>query len=435
MIKKIEKYISENDLFSKEDKLILAISGGMDSVFLMHMLLELEFRFELAHCNFQLRSDDSDKDEEFIKELASKYNLKIHSILFNTKAYALKQKISIQMAARYLRYDWLNNLLASENANYIVTAHHKQDSAETFLINLIRGSGISGLMGIPLKKENIRRPILNIDRIEIEKYMKMNKIFYREDNSNKSVKYIRNKIRHNILPIIKEINPNIENTILKEASIFRHVKEIITHETSLLKKSIISQKGDAFYINIKKLKSINPLHFYLFEILKPFGFKTIELIIDCLNSGSGKCFYSLTHRLIIDRKHIIITKISNNSYMVKKVYREDKKIIYPIPMIFSIKEDVEINKLLNTAELDFNKLTFPLTIRKWRKGDKFKPLGMYNYKKLSDFFIDNKFSILDKESQWLLCSEDNIVWVIGHRIDDRYKVESTTKKLYIAKVL
>ena len=180
MIKKIEKYISENDLFSKEDKLILAISGGMDSVFLMHMLLELEFRFELAHCNFQLRSDDSDKDEEFIKELASKYNLKIHSILFNTKAYALKQKISIQMAARYLRYDWLNNLLASENANYIVTAHHKQDSAETFLINLIRGSGISGLMGIPLKKENIRRPILNIDRTEIEEYMKTNKILYRE---------------------------------------------------------------------------------------------------------------------------------------------------------------------------------------------------------------------------------------------------------------
>ena len=436
MKKEIKEYIVKEELFTKNDKLILAISGGADSVCLMLILLELGYSFDLAHCNFCLRGDESDNDEEFIKDLASTHNLTLHIKSFRTKEYAVKNKISIQMAARDLRYKWFAQLVDKQKIKYILTAHNQNDIAETFLINLIRGSGILGLTGIPSRNINIVRPFLNISRKKILDYLNYKNQIYREDSSNSSVKYLRNKIRHKLLPLLEEMNPSIIPTLIKEIKIFKNASYVLDNHIKDISDKILISKEGYYSINILNVKSLPSINIYLFEILKPFGFYELDSIIAALDSQSGKVFFSKKYKMVIDREEILIYKINKESHLEVLIYEDTKILDYPTKLTFSIGMNNNcINKSERIAQLDYEKLKFPLLLRKWENGDRFKPLGMHKYKKLSDFFIDNKISRLSKDNQWVLCSDNNIVWVLGHRIDNRYKVESQTKKLYIAEIL
>ncbi len=434
MKNKVQNFIAEKSLFSRGDKLILGISGGADSVCLMHILLALGYCFDLAHCNFNLRGKESDEDEGFVKELAEKYQLKLHVNHFDTEGYATENKISTQMAARDLRYAWFHDLLASENAKYIAIAHHENDDVETFFINLIRGSGVKGLLGISEKTESIVRPLLAVSRTEIESYLNENELSYRNDSSNASVKYLRNKIRHELMPLLEEMNPSIQHTIADEMKILEGVLQIFTPKIEEVRKELIQEKDGLVQFKISALLALNPLHNYLYELLIPYGFVTVEAIAKSLKGQSGKQFFSNTHSLLIDREFIFISELDvkkNESITIEEMTKEIK---HPIQLNFSKTDNVEWIKDVNFAQLDFEKLQFPLTLRKWKEGDKFMPLGMKTFKKLSDFFIDNNFSILDKQEQWLLCSGDDIVWVVGCRIDERYKLETDTKKVYIAQL-
>jgi len=434
MKNKVQHFISEKSLFKKEDKLILGLSSGADSVCLMHILLALGYRFDLAHCNFNLRGNESDEDEAFVRKLAKDYQLKLHVKHFETKRHASENKISIQMAARDLRYAWFHDLLASENAKYIAIAHHTNDDTETFFINLVRGSGLKGLLGIKEKRDSIVRPLMTVYRAEIEQFLKENDISFREDSSNTSLKYLRNKIRSRLIPLLTEMNPSIQQTISDEMKILEGVAQVYYAKMEDVRKELIQKKNGIIQLKITTLLELNPLNNYLYELLSPYGFSTIESIAKSLNGQSGKQFFSSTHQLVVDREYILISTLEKED-MAFKILERDSKLENPIAINFRTVSDKNIILDNRIAQLDFDKLQFPLTLRKWKDGDKFTPLGMQSFKKISDFFIDNKFSILDKNKQWLLCSGKDIVWVVGRRIDNRFRIQSATKKLYIAELL
>ena len=435
MKNKIQHFIEEKSLFLREDKLILGISGGADSVCLMHILLALDYSFELAHCNFNLRGNESDEDEIFVKELAKKHKLRLHVKQFDTESYAIKNKISTQMAARDLRYAWFNDLLVSQNAKYNAIAHHANDDVETFFINLVRGSGLKGLLGIKEKTESIVRPLMLVSRAEIEKYLNENELAYRNDSSNASVKYLRNKIRHELMPLLTEMNPSIQQTISDEMSILEGVAQVYYQQVEQVRGEIIQHEKGIIQLKISDLLALKPLSNYLYELLSPYGFLTIDAIVKSLKGQSGKQFFSTTHELVVDREFIFISELAVKQNELITIKEATASIKSPIQLKFSKTDSIEWIKDVDFAQLDFDKLQFPLHLRKWKEGDKFIPLGMKTFKKLSDYFIDNKFSLLDKKGQWLLCSHSDIVWVVGHRIDDRYKLYPKTKKVYIAQLL
>ena len=433
MKNKVQQFITEKSLFIREDKLILGISGGADSVCLMHVFLELGYSFELAHCNFNLRGEESDADENFVQELAKKYQLKIHVKQFDTLAYAAENKISTQMAARDLRYAWFEKLQIKLNAKYLAIAHHANDDVETFFINLVRGSGLKGFLGIKEKNNLIVRPLLVVSRLEIEQYLKERDIVYREDSSNASVKYLRNKIRHELMPLLAQMNPSIQETVKDEMRILEGVAQIYASKIEEVRKDLTQEKNGIVQLEISALLALKPLHIYLYELLSAYGFYSVEAISKALQGQSGKQFFSSTHQLVVDRENIFIS-ILNKENEVFEITEKTTSLVHPQVINFKVMADKTIIYDNNIAQFDVEKLKFPLTLRKWKEGDKFMPLGMKKFKKLSDFFIDNKFSIIDKQEQWLLCSGVDIVWVLGCRIDERYKLESNTKKVYIAQL-
>jgi len=441
MIEAFIKYITTNKLFSPSDKTILAISGGIDSMAMCELFNKADFQFSIAHCNFGLRGKESDEDEMFLKEIAKKLNVDYYCKKFDTKKYASDKGISIQMAARELRFNWFNDLLKNNSPiyKYIATAHHLDDQTETFFINLIRGTGISGLHGIQPKHGNIIRPLLFAKRKEIEDFVDDNKLSFREDSSNKSDKYIRNKIRHKLLPLINEINPEFDNLIQKNIENFKETEEIFKYEITRQRKRIFQEENGITYFSIPELLKLKPLRTYLYEFLKSFNFSIsiIEDIINSIKNISGKQFYSPTHRLIKDREYLIITQIQKaEDDIIFNISEEDKIVIRPIKLTINkieFNKEIQLRSSKKTAMLDFEKIKFPLSIRKWRKGDYFFPFGANSKKKLSDFFIDNKFSIIEKEASWLLCSEEKIVWIIGQRIDNRFRVSKKTK--YLLKII
>ena len=435
MKERLEKYIKKNHLFKLGNKLLLTISGGADSVALTYLLRELNYNFSLAHCNFGLRNKQSDKDEDFVKSLAKKLNVACFTKSFETKDFADENKISIQMAARDLRYNWFEQIRKENDFDFILTAHHRDDDMETFFINLLRGTSIKGMLGIHSKKGKVVRPFLFAQKQEIYNFLQKNKIEFREDNSNKEIKYLRNKIRLNLMPLLQEINPSISNTISQEMEYLSGVANIYFLEIETQKKRIIKKRKDFFTISIDALKKLNPLGTYLYEILKPFGFSNIDDIMLGISGQSGKQFFSATHRITIDRKQLIIQTISANKKTQIQINKNDKECFSPIHLAFSITENRSFKKDKNTAMLDYEKLQFPLVLRKWQKGDFFTPLGMKGKKKLSDFFVDNKISIPEKENIWVLCSSSEIIWVIGHRISEKGKISETTKKAYIVQLL
>ena len=428
------KNIKELNLFSKKDKLILAISGGADSVALARLLHENGFNFVFAHCNFNLRGRESDQDELFVKNLSKKLDIQFFSKSFNTENYSKENKISVQMAARELRYSWFEELRLEIQAQYILVAHHRDDDLETFFINLTRGTGIKGLLGIKPVVGKVVRPLLIYSRTQIEDYLSNLNQEFRTDSTNSSEKYLRNNIRHNLIPLIKEMNPSFENTLKNEMIFLNDVYTVFRETIENIKDDVVIVSEDVFEINKSKLLSLKNNKIFLRELIHPFGFSQSHKILESCNSSSGKIFHSNSHRLLIDRDKIIISKKHKKDNMVIELDEDVENITYPISLKFRQTTQIKYNITKNTVFLDKDKLTFPLKLRKWEEGDFFYPLGMNGRKKLSDFFIDNKFNRFEKEECYILCSGSDIVWIVGHRIDDRFKVSDNTKKVYIAEL-
>ena len=435
MLLDFQKHIDNHFSFLKNKKLLIAISAGVDSVVLTHLLNQLNFNITLAHCNFRLRGNDSDLDEAFVQNLAKELQRAYYVTSFETKDYAKKKSVSIQMAARNLRYTWFDEIMKKHNFDYLLTAHHADDNLETFLINLSRGTGLDGLTGIPATNNQIIRPLLSYTRKEIENYATNNNISWREDLSNTETKYLRNQLRHDVIPLLKEINPNFLTSFSKTITHLQGSKQIVEDRINTIKKEITSINGGILKFNIQKLKLLNNTKAYLFELLNTYGFTEWNDIENLLDAQSGKQIFSKTHCLVKDRDYLILDKITKNKKPNRyKIEVNDTNVeIQNLKLKTQNKNLIDFNNLDETNKkiiyIDKSLLTFPLTVRKWEKGDYFYPLGMRGKKKLSKYFKDEKISVLDKEKVWLLCSNNTIVWVINHRQDNRFKVSETTKNI------
>jgi len=439
MLHHFKSFIHHHQLFLPDQKILLAVSGGIDSVSMFHLFLEAGFRFGVAHCNFNLRDEESDGDEKFVKELSQRHHITFHVIHFNTLEYAELNGISTQMAARELRYNWFENIRKQSHYDAIAIAHNQDDSIETFFINLIRGTGIKGLTGIKCSAGNIIRPLLFASRKDIIAYCSSGNIQYREDSSNKTTKYLRNKIRHTILPLFEELNPVFRHTMSENMEHLAGNAFIFEENIAQLKKELVIPTEYGFVIDIHKLKIQKNVPVILFEFLSDFNFSS-KMILDIsrsLDAESGKQFFSDTHTLVKDRSQLIVAK--TDLQLSERYYIEEDvtEIIQPIHLTLAkiSNEDYNLPVDKNIASVDYDQLIFPLILRKWLEGDYFMPLGMNHMKKISDFFIDNKFSLVDKKNTWILISGNKIIWIAGHRIDDRFKITNLTKQICVISLM
>ncbi|MES2763455.1 MAG: tRNA lysidine(34) synthetase TilS [Bacteroidota bacterium] len=439
MLKKLEVNIHKNALFSKNDKLLLAFSGGVDSVVLADLLYKAGYQFNLAHCNFKLRGTEADNDTEFCEHYANTIGSKCHVTYFDTKEYAQQNKLSIQMAARELRYNWFNELIKEHGYSCILTAHHANDNIETVFVNLVRGTGIKGLQGIPEKQHAIVRPLLFATKEEIKQHATKHELKYREDSSNVEIKYKRNFIRHQIIPELKKLNPALEETFATSIQFFKQSAEIVSMFSSDKFKVICKEENHQLHININLLLQEPQKETLLFEWLYKKNFKTtqIQQLTEVLISDKqvGKLFSSSTHQLVVDRSHIIVQALNDThqteSFTINSFSDTDH---LPIKLVFEETTSKEFSKDKNEIIIAYSDHLFPLTLRKWKQGDKFKPLGMNGFKKLSDFFKDQKFSKFDKEAAWILENKEHIIWIMGHRMDDRCKVLDGTERVIKIKI-
>jgi tRNA(Ile)-lysidine synthase len=440
MYQEFLKYNKENNLFDpNKDKILLAVSGGIDSMVMVDLFRRLNCNYAIAHCNFHLRGEESMRDERFVTDYATKHNITLYKQEFDTFTYMEENKKSLEMSARDLRYDWFEKIVNEHGFTLLATAHHGDDSAETFLINLLRGTGIAGLHGILPKSNNIIRPLLFTSRRKINEYAQKHNIEHIEDSTNKDNKYTRNKIRNEIIPVLREISPNFDIIIRKDIERLRETEQVFREVIEKTEKEILINKNGVIEIELSKVKALKPIHIYMYEILSEYGFNetNINSICEAIddNNSSGKQFYSENYRLIIDRNHLLITRTEKEKTIKQDylLYDYQTNISSPISLHQEILRDlkfIKIQKSKSIAMLDYDKLRFPLTLRHWKNGDYFIPFGFNGKQKLSDYFSNNKFSLLQKESQWLLCSGEDIVWVVGERIDDRFKITDKTQTIY-----
>jgi tRNA(Ile)-lysidine synthase len=434
MKKEFKNYIQQEGLIAKNDSLLVAVSGGVDSMILLHLLHSEGYKIAIGHCNFSLRGKESDEEEKFVRKLAKTLKLDIYVNQFNTLEYAKSRGISTQMAARELRYDWFHQLCAEHEYSKIVVAHHLDDQIETVLLNLTRGTGIMGLTGMASSHGAVIRPLLFATREEILSYAIKNKVQWMEDSSNKEDKYARNNIRHHVIPVLKSINPGLYQTFVHSEQRIKNVQTIYAKEKG---DFLVNAAFDGGWKFVVKTTIADPYQIALFrEALIDFGFSHSQLedILKSAEAPSGKQFLGNHCRLIKDRKEWILTPVAKaeNEYFLETAEG------ITAPFIMEVK--VKNNKALKfsqdplVAMLDYDKLKFPLKLRKWKKGDFFFPLGMKGKMKLSDYFVNHKFSLADKENVWLLESGNDIVWLAGHRIDDRFKIGQKTKKVYLAHI-
>jgi tRNA(Ile)-lysidine synthase len=438
MFAAFNKFVLENHLFKPDDKILLAVSGGIDSMVMTHLFLQTGCQVAIMHCNFTLRSVESDKDEAFVRKYAEMHSLQFFSNTFKTKEYAKNNSISVQMAARDLRYNWFEAVRQKNNFDYIAVAHNLNDNIETLLINLTRGTGLAGLSGMRIINNHIIRPLLFATREDIVNYSNAHQIKFREDKSNADTKYIRNKIRHQIIPVLKEINPSIELTLNETAERFIGINEIVTGYISKIREKISEQKDEVISYNISQLKRYQNNKTILFELFRPYGITNQQLddLLKVINGKTGGQIITNCCRIIKNRKEIIVSQENSRSESVYTLNTLDgfKKIPGILSAeLFEVNDTFQIPYDSAIACLDYNKLNFPLIIRKWETGDNFYPLGMKQKKKLSDYFIDNKYSLLDKENILILESDSKIVWIIGDRIDNRFKITRSTKNALIIK--
>ena len=425
--KRIQHFIEENNLFALNGKVLVALSGGADSVALLRVLIDLGYTCECAHCNFHLRGEESDRDEQFVCSLCQEHQIPLHVKHFETESYAKEKQISIEMAARELRYAWFEDLRKETKANVIAVAHHRDDSVETFLLNLIRGTGINGLKGIQVKNGNIVRPLLETSREDILNYLVFLNQDYVTDSTNFQDEYMRNKIRLNILPMMKEMNPSIMESIQDTAQKLADVANIYNQNRKEILEISIQENNKEYILPIQTiLNDLAPLTL-LHEWLGKYQFNSSQIkdIYQCLKQEqSGKQFISNGWVLLRDREHLILRQ---------KVETENAPKINI--ETFETDNDFVLIKDKHIACLDAEKVVLPLEVRKWKKGDKFIPYGMKGQKKVSDYLTDKKFSLFQKEKQYVVCSEGKIVWLIGERIDDRFKITDKTKRAIIIKIM
>ena len=434
-----ESHINKNFPSLKDKKMLVAISGGIDSMVLCDLFDQMGLQFDLAHCNFKLRGESSDLDETFVEKEAQKRNLKLFTISFDTKKYAREQKLSIQMAARELRYNWFKEILQENTYDYLVTAHHADDALETFVINLSRGTGIDGLAGIPDHTDWIIRPLLPFTKEEIQAYALKNGIEWREDHSNEDTKYLRNKIRKELVPVLKELNPNFITSFTTTLENLSGSRNIIKDKMDEVLKEILepssNMKTEGLKFKVEKLLNYASNAAYLYQIFHPYGFNQWKDIRSLLKAQSGKQILSNTYRLIKHGNYLLLSPLDAkpDPSIYFEVHENQSSLNLDNEVISfesaDFKDNNNRNKGVHSAQFDKRLLNFPLYVRKWRKGDYFYPLGMQGKKKLSDFFKDQKYSLLQKENIWLLCSGEDIIWLIGKRMDNRYKVTEKTKNI------
>ncbi|AXG74512.1 tRNA lysidine(34) synthetase TilS [Flavobacterium arcticum] len=436
MLTKLRNHLNENMPFLKGKKLLLAVSGGVDSIILTHLFKVLNYDITVAHCNFNLRGEESDGDEEFIRQYAEKNEVKIFVTHFDTVSFANDNKVSIQVGARQLRYAWFYELLEKNHFDYLLTGHHLDDNIETFLINFIRGTGIDGLTGIPEQNDKIIRPLLPFSREEIVAYAKANTINWREDSSNASDKYLRNKLRHDVIPVLRSLNPSLSISFQDTLNHIQQAKSMVDDASVLVYKQVVTEGEDKKSFDINKLKKLPNYRAYLYQWLQPFGFTAWDDIYALVTAQSGKQVLTNGYRLLKDRETLLLEPKKNQERNIYKITAKEEEINSPVKLKFQnvtqfskeiVKKHIHINNQL---------IKFPLFVRKWQEGDYFYPLGMNGQrKKLSKFFKDEKMSLSEKEDTWLLCSEDKIIWIIGRRADDRFKVTDNTTQILKIEVI
>ncbi|MBL4662364.1 MAG: tRNA lysidine(34) synthetase TilS [Flavobacteriaceae bacterium] len=410
-------------------KLLIACSGGLDSVVLTYLLKELNFSIVLAHCNFSLRGAESDGDATFVEELAEKLDIPFYIKKFDTGVFASEQKLSTQMAARQLRYDWFNVLLKEIEFDYILTAHHADDDLETFLINLSRGTGLRGLTGIQEKNEYVVRPLLPFSRADIFSYAKSHELYWREDSSNSKSNYLRNDLRINVIPSYKEAVKNVLSSFTKTQKRLSDSQALVEDYVVLVQNLVMTETNDGFEIDIQKISELSNTSALLYEILHPFGFRAWNDISELLSGQSGKQVFSTSHRLLKDRGVLLLTPRLDDLVEHAIYISEDTSEIHlPVRLQFKTAKRFEITNA-HTVFVDNEMLRYPLQLRRWKEGDVFQPFGMEGKKKLSKFFKDEKLSLVAKENIWVLCSNNKIVWVVGLRLDNRFKVSKDTQNI------
>ncbi|UPQ79400.1 tRNA lysidine(34) synthetase TilS [Flavobacterium azooxidireducens] len=428
MLTKFQKNINTNFPFLQKAKILIAVSGGLDSMVLLDLISKTKIEFAVAHCNFQLRNDESDEDEDFVKSFCKENSIKGFFQKFDTKQFAEDEKLSIQVAARKLRYEWFYELLATENFDFVLTAHHLDDQLETFLINFSRGTGLDGLLGIPSQNDKIIRPLLFFSRAEIETFANENQLKWREDSSNTSDKYVRNKIRHHVVPILKELNPSFLESFENTIQNLNQAQSLVDDASRIVYRKVVEDVDKQKIINLNELLQLSNYQAYLYQWLMPFGFSAWQDIYDLVEAQSGKQIFSEHFRLVKDRETLIIEPKSDKISDEYFINNNQSELNFPLKLTFCNVSNITISDS-KTIFVDSDALKFPLKLRKWQEGDYFYPFGMNGKKKLSKFFKDEKFSIIDKENAWLLCSENQIVWLIGKRLDDRFKVTENTQTI------
>ena len=447
LLEKYKAYIKKENLFQPTDHLLLAVSGGVDSVVLCELCKQSGYDFSIAHCNFQLRGEESERDEKFVEALAKKYEVEFFVKKFDTVAISKKEKKSIEETARDLRYTWFHELISDRaancqlpTANWILTAHHADDNIETLLMNFFRGTGIKGLHGILPKQGQLIRPLLFAGRTELEAFAKNNKLDFVTDSSNAENEYTRNFFRNKIIPLVSERFPEAKENLVKNIQRFGETEILYRQAIALHKNKLLEPKGTEVHIPVLKLQQTEPLITVVYEIISDFGFTSHQTteVIDLLQSESGKYIQSASHRIIKNRKWLIISPLQTEIAQTILIENQNDSIGFPSGRL-------EIKKLQTTnykpqtsnniASLDSSHIKFPLLLRKWKQGDYFYPLGMNKKKKLSRFFIDNKLSLTQKEKVWVIESGKKIIWVIGMRIDDRFKITDKTKEVLELRIM
>lgn len=432
LVASFKQYINSNHLFTAKDQLLIAVSGGVDSVVLCELCFQSGYSFSIAHCNFQLRGAESDADEQFVKELAGKYNAPFFVQQFDTEKYAADNKVSMQVAAREMRYSWFAELIkqSPDQLKYLLTAHHADDNIETIAMNFFKGSGINGLKGILPKQQHIVRPLLFATKEAILDFTRENNLVYREDSSNSSDAYTRNYFRNQLLPGIEKVFPQVKENLLHNAERFREINHIYQSAIQKIKNKLVVSKGTEQHIPVLKLQLTKAMPTVLYEIIKEYGFTAHQTdeVIKLLHSESGKYVQSATHRILRNRKWLIIAALHDTTARHYLVEENDNEINFGAGklLIRPAAKPAVIDKDPFTAQLDSKNIEFPLLLRKWTTGDYFYPLGMAKKKKISRFLIDLKLSLHQKQEVWVVESNKKIIWVAGHRMDDRFKITGST---------
>ena len=432
-----EKYIEENELFTHDDKILLTVSGGVDSMVMMALTAAAGYKFGVAHCNFQLRGKESDEDELLVEHEAKRLGVEFYNKRFDTVGEMERTGESMEMAARRLRYAWFRELCDEHGYNAIAIAHHSNDSIETFFINMLRGTGLRGLTGITTQVGRLVRPMMFATRKDIHDYAVAHRIPFREDSSNRSTKYLRNKVRIGLVPMLKEINPQFTTIMRRNIARLSQAQDFINSAIDIVKGESLEHNGDIHTLRVGKIRPTLPRNYVIYEILNSeYGFKgdVVDALCHALDAdATGRRFYSREWVAVVDRGDVVVAKITDEDSCETIVEKGVARSYIGGSVLYYEYCNIDFIDTLdqgdNVALLDADKLKFPLRVRRWQEGDWFVPFGMSGRKKLSDYLIDKKVSMAEKSRQFVLLSGDDIVWVVGRRLDDRYAITRKTENV------